>query len=68
MSFMVKKSFAIFYTFELFVAFVVNVFSVLTLPHQALHVLHGKLFFVALSVFICVHQCPIMVFNKTPHS
>ncbi len=45
MSFMVKKSFAVFYTFELFVAFVVNVFSVLTLPLQAFHVFHGEKFF-----------------------
>ena len=41
MFFMVKKSFAVFYPFERFVSFVVNAFSVLTLPLQVLHVLLG---------------------------
>ena len=31
---------------------------------QALYVLHGKLSFVALSVCIRVHQCPIRVLEK----
>ena len=71
MPFMVKKSLAVFSPFALFVSFVVNAFSVLTLPLQALHVLHGEKFFCCFYSFTRIYPCASVSYNgfrKTPRS